>query len=80
MSLMLGTALFALRLRVKPWRLLATVIVAAVLTGAMTLAAPLGLIPASIVGGVVYVVGLFALRVIDLDELRALRAQRVGAA
>ncbi|HZV73091.1 MAG TPA: flippase [Conexibacter sp.] len=80
MSLMLGTALFALRLRVKPWRLLATVLVAAAMTGAMALAAPLGLIPAGIVGGVVYVAGLFALRVIDVDELRALRAQRVRAA
>lgn len=80
MSLMLGTALYALRLRVKPWRLLATLLVAAVMTGVMMLAAPLGLIPASVIGGVVYVGGLFALRVIDLDELRALRAQRVGAA
>jgi O-antigen/teichoic acid export membrane protein len=80
MTLMLGTALLALRLRVKPWRLLATVLVAAVMTGAMALAAPLGLFPAGIVGGIVYVVGLFALRVIDLDELRSLRAQRTGAA
>ncbi len=80
MSLMLGTALFALRLRIKPWRLLATVLVAAAMTGAMALAAPLGLIPAGAIGWIVYVAGLFALRVIDLDELRSLRAQRTGAA
>jgi len=80
MTLMLGTALFTLRLRVKPWRLLATALVAAVMTGAMALAAPLGLIPAGVIGAVVYVAGLFALRVLDLDELRSLRAQRVGVA
>jgi O-antigen/teichoic acid export membrane protein len=76
MVLMLGTALVALRLRVAPWRLVKTVVVAAAMTGAMALASPLGLIPAGIVGGLVYVGGLFALRVIQLDELRALRAER----
>jgi O-antigen/teichoic acid export membrane protein len=80
MALMLSTALFALRLRVRPWRLLATATVAAAMTGAMALAAPLGLLPAAILGGLLYVVGLFALRVIDLDELRALRAARAGPA
>ncbi|HXE44390.1 MAG TPA: flippase [Conexibacter sp.] len=79
MSLMLGTALFTLRLRVMPWRLLATALVAATMTGAMALAAPLGLVPAALIGGIVYVAGLFALRVIDVDELRSLRAQRVAA-
>jgi len=79
MTLMLGTALLTLRLRVKPWRLLATLLVAAVMTGAMALAAPLGLIPAGLIGAIVYVAGLFALRVLDLDELRSLRAQRVAA-
>ncbi|HEX4804331.1 MAG TPA: flippase [Conexibacter sp.] len=78
MTLMLGTALFTLRLRVKPWRLLATALVAAAMTGAMALAAPLGLIPAGLLGGIVYVAGLFGLRVLDLDELRSLRAQRVA--
>lgn len=80
MTLMLGTALVALRLRIRPWRLLATALVAAAMTGAMALAAPLGLVPAGLIGLVVYVAGLFALRVIDLDELRALRAERIGVA
>jgi len=79
MSLMLGTALFTLRLRVQPWRLLATALVAAAMTGAMALAAPLGLVPAGLIGALLYVGGLFALRVLDLDELRSLRAQRVAA-
>jgi len=80
MTLMLGTALFTLRLRVKPWRLLGTVAVAAVMTGVMALAAPLGLIPAGLIGSAVYVGGLFGARVLDLDELRALRAAKTQAA
>jgi len=76
MTLMLGTALFTLRLRVRPWRLLGTVAVAAAMTGAMALAAPLGLIPAGLIGGAVYVGGLFGARVLDLHELRALRAAK----
>jgi len=79
MTLMLGTALWTLRLRVKPWRLLGTLAVAIVMTGAMELAAPLGLFPAAILGGLVYVAGLFGLRVIRVDELQALRAQRSAA-
>jgi O-antigen/teichoic acid export membrane protein len=78
MTLMLGTALLTLRLRVRPWRLLATAAVAAAMTGLMELASPLGLFPAAILGGLLYVGGLFALRVIDLDELRALRGARSG--
>jgi len=77
MTLMLGTALFTLRLRVKPWRLVGTVAVAAAMTGAMALAAPLGLIPAGLIGSAVYVGGLVGARVLDLEELRALRAAKV---
>lgn len=76
MALMLGTALFTLRLRVKPWRIAATVLVAAAMLGVMELASPLGLFPAAILGGLLYVAGLFGLRVIRIDELRALRAHR----
>ena len=79
MMLMLGTALVALRLRVRPWRLLATLAVAVAMTGVMALAAPLGLIPAAVIGVLAYVCGLFALRVVRVDELRALRAARSGA-
>ena len=80
MVLMLGTALVALRLRIAPWRMVRTVVVAAGMTGVMALASPLGLFPAAIVGGLVYVGGLFALRVISLDELRALRETRAESA
>ncbi len=76
MVLMLGTALYTLRLPIQPWRMLATLLVAALMTGLMTLASPLGLFPAAILGGLFYVGGLFALRVVRIDELRALRAQR----
>jgi len=80
MLLMLGTALLTLRLRVRPWRMLATVLVAIVMTGAMELTTPLGWVAAGIIGVAVYVGGLFALRVVRLDELRALRAARAVAA
>lgn len=75
MSLMLGTALVALRLRIASWRMLATIAVAAAMTGAMTLAAPLGLIPAGLIGLLLYAGGLLALRVVRIDELRALRSE-----
>jgi O-antigen/teichoic acid export membrane protein len=80
MMLMLGTALLTLRLRVRPWRLLGTLAVAAAMAGVTAFASPLGLFPAGILGGLLYVGGLFALRVIRVDELRALRASRSGAA
>lgn len=79
MTLMLGTALLTLRLRVQPWRLLATAAVALAMTGVMELTLPLGWVLAGIVGVVVYVAGLFGLRVIRVDELRALRASRAAA-
>jgi len=80
MTLMLGTALLTLRLRVKPGRLLATLAVALAMAGVMQLATPLGWAAAAIIGVVAYVGGLFALRVVRVDELRALRAARSGAA
>lgn len=76
MSMMFGTAVLALRLRFPPWRLLSTVAIAAAMTGTMALAAPLGLVPAGLLGVLLYVGGLFALRVVRVDELRALRASR----
>ncbi|HKG37421.1 MAG TPA: flippase [Conexibacter sp.] len=80
MVMMLGTALYTLRLPIQPWRMLATLLVAVLMTGLMTVASPLGLFPAGIVGGLFYVGGLFALRVVRIDELKALRAERSGAA
>jgi O-antigen/teichoic acid export membrane protein len=76
MTLMLGTALLTLRLRVQPGRLFATVLVALMMTGVMELATPLGWVAAGIVGVLAYAGGLLALRVIRIDELRALRAAR----
>jgi PST family polysaccharide transporter len=76
MMLMLGTSLRVLRLRIAPWRLLRTLALASAMTGVMFLAAPLGLLPAGVIGVLFYVGGLFALRIVYLEELRALRAQR----
>jgi hypothetical protein len=45
------------------------------MTGVMTLTAFLGLIPASLIGGLLYVGGLFALRIVNRDELRTLRGR-----
>jgi O-antigen/teichoic acid export membrane protein len=74
MVLMLGTALLALRLPVTPWRILRVIAIAVAMVAVMELTAPLGLFPAGLIGLAVYVAGLFALRVVELDELRALRS------
>ena len=73
MTLMLTTALVRLKLSFRPWRILRVVAVAAVATAAMKLAAPLGLVPAGLLGAVIYAGGLLALRVVLPSELRALR-------
>ncbi len=75
MTLMLGTVLYSLRLRLVPWNILRTVALAAAMTGVMLAARPLGLIPAGLLGIAFYGVGVFAIRIVDLDQLRALRAQ-----
>ena len=74
MTLMLGTALHAMRLTLSPWRMLRTGLLAAAMTGVMVLARPLGLFPAGFIGVAFYAVGLPVLRIADLHELRALRA------
>ncbi|HEV7937921.1 MAG TPA: flippase [Solirubrobacteraceae bacterium] len=73
MILMLSTCLYALRLRPSPWRLLRTIVLAAAMTGVMVLARPLGLIPAGMIGVIFYAAGLFAARIVDVEQLRALR-------
>lgn len=73
MTLMLGTSLLALRMLPALGRLARVVLVAASTTGVTELASPLGLVPAGLIGALFYVVGLLALRVVDIDELRALR-------
>ena len=75
MVLMLGTSLRTLQLRLVPWRMLRTVALAAAMTGVMILLRPWGLLPAGAIGVLFYVVGLFVVRVVDRDELRAIRAQ-----
>jgi O-antigen/teichoic acid export membrane protein len=72
MALMLLTSLRAIRLRPHPAKMLRTVVLAACMTGAMILAKPLGLIPAGVIGVLAYAGGLFALRIVNRDELRAL--------
>ncbi len=74
MILMLSTSLYALRLRPSPWKLLQTLLLASAMTGVMVLARPLGLFPAGLIGVAFYGVGLFATRIVDLQQLRALRA------
>jgi O-antigen/teichoic acid export membrane protein len=72
MTLMMFTAMWALRLRLELARMLRTVALAAAMTGVMTLAAPLGLLPAGAIGVLVYLAGLFALRIVNRQELRML--------
>ena len=74
MVLMLGTSLHALRLRLVPWKLLRTALLAAAMTGLMVLARPLGLVPAAAAGVALYGFGLFLLRIVQVDELRSFRA------
>ncbi|HEY2603723.1 MAG TPA: flippase [Thermoleophilaceae bacterium] len=76
MTLMLATSLHALRLRIRLGRILRTFAVAAAMTGVMELLKPFGFILAGIVGLLFYAGALFAVRVIDVDEVRALRASR----
>jgi O-antigen/teichoic acid export membrane protein len=74
MVLMLGTSLRGLKLRLAPGKLARTLLLAALMTGVMTLARPLGLVPAGLLGALFYGGGLFALRIVDWGELMALRA------
>jgi O-antigen/teichoic acid export membrane protein len=80
MGLMLSTSLHTLRLRLSPWKLLRTAGAAAAMTGIMILARPLGLIPAGVIGVAFYCAALFAGRIVDIEQLRALRAERTVSA
>ncbi|HVR06239.1 MAG TPA: flippase [Solirubrobacteraceae bacterium] len=73
MVLMLGTCLVTLRLRLSPVRLLRTLVLTAAMIGAMELSRPLGAVPTAIAGVLVLLGGALALRVVDRDELLALR-------
>lgn len=72
MVLMMSTALLSMRLRLGLGKMLRTVLLAAAMTGVMVLARPLGLLPAGSIGVLFYLAGLFALRIIDRNELRML--------
>jgi O-antigen/teichoic acid export membrane protein len=72
MSLMFSTSLRALRLRLRVDKMLRTALIALAMTAAMALSAPLGLVPAGLIGVLVYGAGLFALRIVDPGELRML--------
>jgi O-antigen/teichoic acid export membrane protein len=76
MTLMLGTSLRAMRLRLASGKLLRTLLLAGLMTGVMTLTRPLGLVPAGLLGVLFYAGGLFALRIVDWGELMALRAEK----
>jgi O-antigen/teichoic acid export membrane protein len=76
MALMLSTSLHKLRLRLSPWKLLRIVALALAMTGVMILSRPLGLLPAGILGVLFYAGGLVAARIVNLNELRSLRAER----
>lgn len=76
MVLMLGTALHRMRMRLSPWKILRTMALATAMTGVMFLAKPLGLFPAGIIGVLFYGCGLLAVRIVNVDEVRALRAER----
>ncbi len=72
MALMMGTALVTMRLALRVGKMLRTVVLAAAMTGVMVLATPLGLLPAGMIGVLVYLAGLFALRIVNRSELRVL--------
>lgn len=76
MTLMLSTSLHKLHLRLSPWKLLRTVALALAMTGVMILSRPLGLFPAGILGVLFYACGLLIARIVNVDELRSLRAER----
>lgn len=76
MILMLSTSLRRLRLRLSPWKLVRILVLAFAMTGVMILARPLGLFPAGIIGSLFYACGLLAARIVNVGELRSLRAER----
>jgi O-antigen/teichoic acid export membrane protein len=74
LTLVLTTALRTLKMTLSPWKFLRTAALAAAMAGVMILTRSLGLIPAAMAGVLVYAAGLLVLRIVRLQELRALRA------
>ena len=79
MTLMMVTVLRTMRLRLGLGKILRTLALAAVMTGAMSRTAFLGLIPAGLIGVLLYAGGLFALRIVNRDELRAITRREDAA-
>jgi O-antigen/teichoic acid export membrane protein len=79
MGFMLTTVLWAMRLRLALGRVLRTVAVAGMAAAAMEVTQPAGLLPALAVGGAVYVVALWLLRVVSVADLRTLRGARASS-
>jgi O-antigen/teichoic acid export membrane protein len=78
MALMLSTSLRTLGLTLSPWKLARTLAVAAAMTGVMVLARPLGLVPAGAIGVAFYCAALPLARILDVEQLRSLRAERAA--
>jgi O-antigen/teichoic acid export membrane protein len=74
MTLLFGTALWRLQLRLELGRIVAVVVACAVMAAVMLLVRPLGLVPALAAGAVVFPLAALGLRAVRPDELRALRA------
>jgi O-antigen/teichoic acid export membrane protein len=73
---MLGAALRRMHASLSPWKILRTAALAAAMAGIMTLARPLGLLPAGLLGVVFFACGLFVADIVSVAELRSLRAER----
>lgn len=80
MILMLSTVLHRMRFAPSPRKLIATLALAAAMTALMSIARPLGLIPAGAIGVAFYVTGLLGLRIVDVASLLRVRRQASGGA
>jgi O-antigen/teichoic acid export membrane protein len=76
MTLLFITCLHRLEFTPSLLRWLGTILAAALMAGAMLLVRPLGLVPALIVGGVVYAAALWILRVVTPQDIATLRPGR----
>jgi O-antigen/teichoic acid export membrane protein len=75
MTFMLLTCLHTLGMRLRLWSIARTLVLAALMTGVMVLARPLGLLPAGVIGVAFFLAGLPALRIVDADMIRSLRTR-----
>ncbi len=72
MALLLWMCLHGLGLRLKPWKTIAALGAALLMAAAMAATEEVGLIPAAIVGVVVYTGAVLGLRILTIPELRGL--------